>query len=255
MSKRTIRTRLAADDDAASARSGDDLPELGRSPLVIDVKQLADRTVVAVSGEIDVASEQALRDGLYEAVHHSARGIDLDLDDVHFCDSHGLDVLLCVRRRALHDGKSVTIRAPGAEIRKLLSATGTLSLFAVTPHGESDGQREGRDEGRGERDRGEQDPYTELAQLRRAMQTRPVIDLARGILMASFGLSAERAWEVLVSVSQHTNTKLHQVADDLVGAVTGDALPEEFQELLATAVSKARTAPGEETGQPCASRS
>ncbi|MEU6660009.1 ANTAR domain-containing protein [Streptomyces sp. NPDC046821] len=83
-----------------------------------------------------------------------------------------------------------------------------------------------------------QDPSTELAQLRRAMQTRPVIDLARGILMASYGLSADDAWQVLVSVSQNTNTKLHRVAGDLVDSVTGDPLPEQFQELLAATVAK-----------------
>ncbi|GAA3207417.1 hypothetical protein GCM10020256_03040 [Streptomyces thermocoprophilus] len=59
----------------------------------------------------------------------------------------------------------------------------------------------------------------ELVQLRRAMQTRPTIDLARGILMASFGLTADDAWTVLVATSQNTNTKLHHLARDLITAV------------------------------------
>ncbi|MET7601974.1 ANTAR domain-containing protein [Streptomyces avermitilis] len=76
----------------------------------------------------------------------------------------------------------------------------------------------------------------EVGQLRRAMQTRPVIDLARGVLMASFGLSAEDAWTVLVTVSQHTNTKLHQIAEELVDTVQGAPLPEPLQRQLAEAV-------------------
>ncbi|MEU7203021.1 ANTAR domain-containing protein [Streptomyces sp. NPDC045470] len=84
---------------------------------------------------------------------------------------------------------------------------------------------------------------TEVAQLRRAMQTRPAIDLARGILMATFTLSPEAAWSVLVSASQNTNIKLHRLAQDLVDSVQGAALPEAVQGQLGAAVAKARAAP------------
>ncbi|QDN63251.1 ANTAR domain-containing protein [Streptomyces sp. RLB3-17] len=70
------------------------------------------------------------------------------------------------------------------------------------------------------------------------MQTRPVIDLARGVLMASFGLSAADAWNVLVEVSQHTNTKVHHVAEDLVGAVNGDPLPDPLRQHVSVAVAE-----------------
>ncbi|GGV22155.1 hypothetical protein GCM10010277_01020 [Streptomyces longisporoflavus] len=85
--------------------------------------------------------------------------------------------------------------------------------------------------------RAEQGSDDELVQLRRAMRTRPVIDMARGVLMASFGLSAEDAWRVLVAVSQNTNTKLHTVADDLVTAVTGEKIPKPLRRQLAAAVA------------------
>ena len=87
----------------------------------------------------------------------------------------------------------------------------------------------------------EQDPRVELGQLRRAMKTRPVIDMARGVLMASFGLSAEDAWSVLVTVSQNTNTKLHLVADELVSAVTGGEIPQPFRRQLAATVAQLQT--------------
>ncbi len=61
------------------------------------------------------------------------------------------------------------------------------------------------------------------------MQTRPAIDLARGILMATFSLSPEAAWSVLVAASQNTNTKLHRLAQDLVNSVHGPALPATVQ--------------------------
>ncbi|GAA3309414.1 hypothetical protein GCM10020295_74010 [Streptomyces cinereospinus] len=78
----------------------------------------------------------------------------------------------------------------------------------------------------------------EVVQLRRAMQTRPTIDLARGVLMATFGLSPQDAWHVLVAVSQNTNTKLHRLAQDLVTAVRGEPLPDAVQRQVATAVAR-----------------
>lgn len=89
----------------------------------------------------------------------------------------------------------------------------------------------------------EQDARVELGQLRRAMRTRPVIDMARGILMASFGLNADDAWSVLVSVSQNTNTKLYLVADELVGAVTTGKIPKPFRRQLAVTIARLREAP------------
>ncbi|MEV2252877.1 ANTAR domain-containing protein [Streptomyces sp. NPDC050147] len=89
----------------------------------------------------------------------------------------------------------------------------------------------------------EQDPRAELVQLRRAMETRPAIDMARGVLMASFGLAPEDAWSVLVSVSQNTNTKLHVVADELVGAVTGGQIPKPFRRQLAATIARVQETP------------
>lgn len=60
-----------------------------------------------------------------------------------------------------------------------------------------------------------QDEYVELEQLRTAMQTRPTIDRASGVLMAAYGLTPDDAWEILVTVSQHSNTKLRTVAAEI----------------------------------------
>ncbi|MFC7634987.1 ANTAR domain-containing protein [Streptomyces thermogriseus] len=80
------------------------------------------------------------------------------------------------------------------------------------------------------------------------MQTRPAIDLARGILMASFGLTPEQAWSVLVIASQNTNTKLHLVARDVVTAVQGGPLPGAVREQLTAAVTEVRASAGRAGG-------
>lgn len=92
--------------------------------------------------------------------------------------------------------------------------------------------------------------HAEVEQLRRAMETRPVIDQAHGVLMAAYRCTPDHAWEVLVNVSQHTNTKLHKVAAALVDSTQGEALPEPFSSALHSALREAPvTAKPSEAGQ------
>ncbi|WP_228287193.1 MULTISPECIES: ANTAR domain-containing protein [Rhodococcus] len=56
----------------------------------------------------------------------------------------------------------------------------------------------------------------EIAQLGRALRSRPTIDRAVGIVMAARGLTAEEAFAVLVRQSQHENVKLRDIAARLV---------------------------------------
>ncbi|MBC2639516.1 MULTISPECIES: GAF and ANTAR domain-containing protein [unclassified Rhodococcus (in: high G+C Gram-positive bacteria)] len=62
-----------------------------------------------------------------------------------------------------------------------------------------------------------------IEQLRIALQSRAVIDQAKGIVMALRGLDAETAFDVLVARSQRENVKLRVVAERVVAAVSGRA--------------------------------
>jgi anti-anti-sigma factor len=234
--------------------------------------------LVTVSGELDLQTEEVVRRALRSALAESVRGIDLDLSEVRFCDCSTLNVLLSVRQQALKEAKTVLLRATGRVIERVLDLTDTRSLFTdaeftdaeftdaeftdaevtdsavAVPEGDESGDRPGgpeaepcapADDAESEQDRhtegdSAQDPRIEMAQLRRAMQTRPTIDLARGILMASFRLSPEDAWTTLVRTSQNTNTKMHHLAQDLVNTVRGDPLPEGVQQQLSAAVATLR---------------
>ncbi|MEU3191495.1 ANTAR domain-containing protein [Streptomyces sp. NPDC006992] len=85
---------------------------------------------------------------------------------------------------------------------------------------------------------------TEVGQLREALASRPVIDQARGMVMALAPCDAETAWQVLVRVSQHSNVKLRSVAAALVSGAAGTAVPKPVRKHLATALREVRTAPG-----------
>lgn len=84
-------------------------------------------------------------------------------------------------------------------------------------------------------------PHAELEQLRRAMETRPVIDQAHGVLMAAYRCTPTAAWSVLVTVSQRTNVKLHKVAAALVQSTQGEPLPEPYSSALRSALKKTST--------------
>ena len=57
-------------------------------------------------------------------------------------------------------------------------------------------------------------------QLGQALDSRAVIDQARGILMATHGIAAQQAFELLAKESQDTNVKLREVAARLVESIS-----------------------------------
>jgi response regulator NasT len=63
---------------------------------------------------------------------------------------------------------------------------------------------------------------TEVRQLRQAIRTRPVIDQARGVLMATHACSSDEAWNVLREASQLSNTKLRKVAAVVTAGARSD---------------------------------
>ncbi|MEV6765512.1 anti-sigma factor antagonist [Streptomyces sp. NPDC051105] len=210
--------------------------------LTIRSRDAGDRTVVTVCGDLDLTTDQQLQRALRSALLRSPRGIALDLGGVGFCDCSGLNTLLNIRRQALKDSKEVTISHVSPAVERILEIMGALPLFA--PDTVPDGQEHPDDaantpppvDGDGI------DIRTEVVQLRRALQTRDTIDLARGILMAAFVLTPEEAWSVLVATSQNTNTKLHLTARQLVDSIRGGPLPAATQEQLSAAVTQVAAA-------------
>ncbi|WP_327186775.1 anti-sigma factor antagonist [Streptomyces sp. NBC_01334] len=246
-------------EDACVGAEANGARPVRRGPaLRIGVRPDGDRVVVAVRGELDLDSAEQLAHTLRAALGAAVGGVDLELGGVEFCDCSALNVLIGLHEQGLKQGKTVALRTVGPAVERLLTLTGTRMLFdapgphASGPHvpGSADGAREGA------ADRGDaqaaapddsaldgtlEDLRIEVVQLRRAMQTRPVIDLARGILMASFGLGVEEAWRVLVLASQNTNTKLYHLARDLVAAVLGEPPADAVQEQVAAAVARVRS--------------
>ena len=80
----------------------------------------------------------------------------------------------------------------------------------------------------------------ENEQLTRALSSRAVIDRACGMIMALAPCSGERAWELLVTVSQHCNVKVRDVAAALVATARDEPLPERMRAELRRAMRDLR---------------
>ncbi|MEU9157597.1 ANTAR domain-containing protein [Streptomyces sp. NPDC048417] len=244
-----LSSQARSGDEAVHETLADGTVGAHTSPfLKVAAYPAGERTVVVVAGELDIDTEQALQHALREALAHSVHGLDLDLAGVDFCDCSGLNVLLHIRRLALAEAKTARIQTAGIAVERLLTLTRTGPLFAhpddVGPglaavgQGVRTGVTSSPVEEGGLPEDVEEGLRTEIGQLKRAMQTRPVIDLARGVLMASFGLNSEDAWSVLVETSQRTNTKLHHLAREMVGAVNGAPLPDRLRQQVYAAVTE-----------------
>lgn len=59
----------------------------------------------------------------------------------------------------------------------------------------------------------------QIEHLHRAMESRAEIEQAKGVLIAVHGIDETEAFEYLVRESQHSNTKLHDVAHELIESV------------------------------------
>lgn len=86
-----------------------------------------DATIIAVSGELDLASADQLDEAIRRAEKRATtRWIVVDLEDLSFLDSTGLSVLLEARRRASDDGNRLRfVRSRHDQVTRLLSLTET----------------------------------------------------------------------------------------------------------------------------------
>ncbi|MEU9575528.1 ANTAR domain-containing protein [Streptomyces massasporeus] len=90
----------------------------------------------------------------------------------------------------------------------------------------------------------------ENAQLRRAVDSHATVDQAIGVLVAVHRLEPAAGFEVLREVSQRTNTRLHTVAEAVLGWALGkDRLPPQVDQEL-EAVLKRHLDAGDGVGRP-----
>ena len=65
----------------------------------------------------------------------------------------------------------------------------------------------------------------EIVQLRDALSRRPQIGVATGLLAQRFAISPERAWSLLVRLSQNSHVKVREIAQAVIAAHCGQLDP------------------------------
>jgi anti-anti-sigma factor len=88
--------------------------------LRIEIERSDGRTVVAVAGEIDLATREQLRDSL----NRLDGVVIVDLTDVTFLDSSGIGVLASQRARLIKNSGELILRNPHPNVRTPLTTVG-----------------------------------------------------------------------------------------------------------------------------------
>ena len=89
------------------------------------------RTVVEVSGEIDVATAGVLRDRLTELLDRDRIDLVVDLRGVRFMDSTGLGVLVGILKKVRLAGGRLQLVIDSERLLKVFRITALLQVFTV----------------------------------------------------------------------------------------------------------------------------
>jgi anti-sigma B factor antagonist len=92
--------------------------------------------VIALRGELDLASAPGLAPHLLAAVAACGPSVTVDLAGLEFIDCCGLGVLVRVLKGARQSGGDIVLAAPQQQVRRVLEITGLTDVFLVLPSAE-----------------------------------------------------------------------------------------------------------------------
>ncbi|MFI2377365.1 ANTAR domain-containing protein [Streptomyces sp. NPDC018964] len=216
------------------------LPLPGRpDTLVIGGRTDADRALLTPRGELVRGCARVLAEKLARLPAGTAR-VDVDMSGVRFMDTGGLEFLEVLRDHGRRRSVPVTATRWNGQPRRVLELAGLDTTDPLRSPAPQDAPPRDVPAVALEREERLQLLEEEVEQLRRAIVSRPVIDQARGILMATYGCTSDEAWHILREASQLSNTKLRAVAEALTAGVEAQGAPlsEEVRSALSRALAR-----------------
>jgi PAS domain S-box-containing protein len=78
------------------------------------------------------------------------------------------------------------------------------------------------------------------AEMTELAKSRAVVEQAKGVLMAAYGISADEAFARLVRRSQHANIKLREIAGEFLVGISGKLSPKPQTDILLDATARRR---------------
>lgn len=183
----------------------------GSLKLTVDRNQAAQ--VLHVSGPVDLAGADELRaslDKALDAARPESQAVLIDLTDATTLSAAGLRVLL----EAQQDARDVEIRiiATTNAVRWLATPDLPLAIYPTLEHALDHHASEQLDQ-----------LSERLRQREEQLESQPVIEQAKGMLMQDFGLDENEAFDLLATLSKDTNVKVHTLAARVVAELAGTA--------------------------------
>lgn len=97
----------------------------------LEVRRVGDRTVVGVSGDLDVLTAPRLRDRLGQIIDDGRTSILVDLTPCEFIDSSGLSALVTAFKRVRAEGGALGLVCPPGNVRRLIEVVALDQVFEI----------------------------------------------------------------------------------------------------------------------------
>lgn len=110
----------------------DDIPHSQASQTLHSERtRLNGAIILSIQGEVDLANAASLRTELTSAVGTGARLIVLDLTNLRYIDSSGINVLLETHRAFAKDGCLIALAVVPSKIQRILKIVGLEQLMPM----------------------------------------------------------------------------------------------------------------------------
>ena len=110
------------------------MPRMGAADqLGIDVRRAADRVVVSLEGDLDMANAPRLQSTIEQAATDGDLMLVLDLQRLRFMDSTGLRLVLWARDRCQESDRQFALTPGSQQVQRLLSVSGAGEHLRIIP--------------------------------------------------------------------------------------------------------------------------
>jgi anti-anti-sigma factor len=97
--------------------------------LVIDAERHDDQVVLSLSGELDLASAPILQQELEDISSTGVSRVLIDLGNLGFIDSTGLQALVRAQDRLTAEGKQLVLRRGSHQVQRVFELTKAIDAF------------------------------------------------------------------------------------------------------------------------------
>ena len=103
------------------------------NPLAVERSQVDGCALLAVEGELDIATAPRMLSALNEALHGLKLPLVVDLSRVDFVDSTGLALLINAHTRVMRLGQGFAISCPAGPIARIFEIADMVDTLRVHP--------------------------------------------------------------------------------------------------------------------------